>query len=334
MAPLIYNDDYLDLVTRDSEKLKKSSSDNYYNPSSASSSTGTWTFEERRQILEYQRAHKMHNPEVTMIHGSVLLQNPSKLGQDLWVIYEQVCIASLHLGGVSWSAYCIEKLAGRFPTSKRVKRIYALYRESVGEWEEATTIYRDILRDTPENTYTRKRAIAMKRQQGLVSDAANTSMAYLGSFGTDKEVWHELSQLYLEAARLPQALFCFEDLLLEDPRNLYYVITYAELLFSLAQCFEHYELSRKYFCLALHLDDTNLRALWGLFFCSCQLYKRDQGAEKILSLQIMCVNRIKKWYRKSGDGLLSTEIMLEVLDSELKGCEEGIRKKKAVEDGA
>jgi len=44
---------------------------------------------------------------------------------------------------------------------KRVKRIYAQYREAVGEWDEALTIYNDMIKENPESTFPRKRKIAM-----------------------------------------------------------------------------------------------------------------------------------------------------------------------------
>ena len=109
-----------------------------------------------------------------------------------------MCIASLHLGALNWSAFCIEKLAEKFPGSKRIKRIYAMYREAVGEWDEAVGLYKDILGEVPENTFCRKRVIAIKRQQGRVSEACEGALSYLENFGTDKEV---SICLYLVVAR-------------------------------------------------------------------------------------------------------------------------------------
>ena len=39
----------------------------------------------------------------------------------------------------------------------------------------------------------------------------------------DKEVWHELSELYLQDGLLTKAAYCLEDVLLQDPRNMYVI---------------------------------------------------------------------------------------------------------------
>ena len=85
------------------------------------------------------------------------------------------------------------------------------------------------------------------------------------------------------------------------------------MVFSIGQDFD---LARKYFCLACEIDDTNLRALWGLFWCNQQLCKKDQGSDKMLQLQTMCVQRLRNAY-KPLKHVASTKIMLELLDSEL-----------------
>jgi len=311
-STLLHPDDYVSLVTRQCAKGKK------LDPSA-------WTDEERKRILEFQRAHKCFSPELTMLHGAPLLQKPGN-SDDVWILYEQVCLAALHVAQMPWAVHCIEKLKARFPESKRVKRIYGMYREAVGEWAEAKEIYTDLVRESPESTFSRKRLIAIARQQGKPQEACDAALTYLQSFGTDKEVWHELAQIYLEQGQLNCALFCLEDLVLQDARNLYVVLTYAETLFSLNQCFEHIEFARKYFCLALQIDDGNLRGLWGLFFCSLALYKRDQGAEKILQLQEMCVARLKSKYNKLKN-VASSRIMLSLIDSEVEACHESLKRK-------
>lgn len=78
----------------------------------------------------------------------------------------------------------------KFPLkiTQRVRRIYGLYREAVGEWDEAITIYEEILKEAPEQTFARKRMIAIRRTQGKLPEAMDLATKYLKTFETDKEV--------------------------------------------------------------------------------------------------------------------------------------------------
>ena len=69
-----------------------------------------------------------------------------------------------------------------------MKRIYGLYREAVGDWDEAVDIYQEILKEKPEHAFARKRMIAIRRSQGNVPEAIEAATRYLKTFETDKEV--------------------------------------------------------------------------------------------------------------------------------------------------
>ncbi|CAD7926735.1 unnamed protein product [Amoebophrya sp. A120] len=272
------------------------------------------SWEDSKAILEYLRVNRVFQPDVAVVHGSRLLaKSPGKLGDDIWAVYEQVCFASMHLGMLAWSSYCVEKLTDKFPDSKRVKRIYALFREATGDYADALTLYKEILQEAPESTFARRRIIAMKRAQGRTIEAIEAANKHLETFQMDKEVWHELTELYIQEGQLTKAAYTLEDVLLQDPRNMYTVLSYAELIFSIGQ---DYDLARKYFCLACEIDETSTRALWGLFWCNQQLHKKDQGSDKMLQLQTMTVQRLRNVY-KDLKHVHSTKIMLQLLDQEL-----------------
>merc|ERR1739836_124775 len=116
---------------------------------------------------------------------------------------------------------------------------------------------------------------------------------YLEMFQTDKDTWHELGEIYITEGQLPKALFCYEDLVMMDPRNLYSTLTYAELLFSVGK---DLELARKYYCLACEIDEKNLRALWGLYSCNQAMGKRDATSEKMTQLHQFCIQRLRAIY--------------------------------------
>ncbi|CAE7709127.1 Emc2, partial [Symbiodinium necroappetens] len=140
------------------------------------------------------------------------------------------------------------------------------------------------------DTVTHKRLIAMRyKQSGKVPEAIESINTYLETFSTDSEVWHELGELYVESGMLQRAVFCFEELIVHNPRSMpaaqhlqrYNILTYAELLYSTGDL----ETSRKYFSLAAYLDGANLRALWGLVACNMALMEKDKTREKSKQLQ-------------------------------------------------
>jgi len=247
------------------------------------------------ELLTSMRMNKIHQPELVIQHGGKLLRDcPGKLGDELWTLYEQVFFAAIELGADEWRDFCIKKLLKKFPTSTRVERLKGIYKESLQEWSEAKTIYLGILKDKPEDTTTHKRLIAMHKQRGKPAEAIDAISTYLDTFCTDSEVWHELAELYIEVGSLQRAVFCFEDLILSNPRSMYFLLTYAELLYSTGDM----ELSRKYYCLASHLDGGCLRALWGLIAVSTEIEKKakDTPNEKMSQLQTFATERLKHIY--------------------------------------
>merc|ERR1719323_2727838 len=201
---------------------------------------------------------------------------------------EQVFLAAVELGQDDWRDYCLNRLMKKFPSSTRVERLKGIYQESRGDWSEAKKIYDKLLKDKPEDTVTHKRLIAMHKQRGRLSEAVDAINSYLDTFSTDTDVWHELAELYIESGSLQRAAFCFEELLVSNPRSLYHVLTYAELLYSTGEL----ELSRKYFSLAAYLDGSCLRALWGLVAVNSALADRNRDNEKLVQLQTFAIDRL------------------------------------------
>jgi len=249
------------------------------------------------ELLQSMRVHKIHQPEIVILHGARLLSTcQGKLGSDVWTVMEQVFLAACELGVDDWRGYCLRHLTKRFPTSIRVERLKGIYQESIKDWGEAKKTYEKLLKDKPEDTVTHKRLIAMYKQRGQVPEAVQAINTYLETFSTDVDVWHELAELYIEQGSLQRAVFCFEELLVANPRSMYHILTYAELLYSTGEL----ELSRKYFALAAHLDGACLRALWGLVTVSYALAEKDKTNEKMVQLQTFTIDRLKAAYKKVG----------------------------------
>ncbi|CAE7299402.1 emc2-a [Symbiodinium microadriaticum] len=228
------------------------------------------------------RTHKIHQPELVLLHGARLLKGSVRaLGNEVWTVMEQTFLAAAELGCDQWRDYCLKELTKKFPSSLRVERLKGIEKESLADWKEAEKIYQKILAAKPEDTVTHKRLIAMYKQSGKVPEAIESINTYLETFSTDSEVWHELGELYVESGMLQRAVFCFEELIVHNPRSMYNILTYAELLYSTGDL----ETSRKYFSLAAYLDGANLRALWGLVACNMALMEKDKTREKSKQLQ-------------------------------------------------
>jgi tetratricopeptide (TPR) repeat protein len=250
------------------------------------------------ELLQFMRTHKVHQPELVLVHGGELLtKNARKLGNELWTVMEQVFLAACVAGHDEWRDYCIKALAKKWPNSHRVERLKGMHQESLGKYEKAKEIYAKIIADKPEDTLTRKRMIAMYKQRGKTVEAIEAINSYLETFSTDSEVWHELAELYIEAGSLSRAVYCFEELVLSNPRSVYYLLTYAELLYSTGD----YEQSRKYFCLACYLDGDNLRALWGLLAVNMALTEKDKQNEKLLQMQGFGNDKLRDAYKGVGE---------------------------------
>lgn len=263
------------------------------------------------ELLAFMRTHRIHEPELVLLHGGRILTNSSrKLGGELWTVMEQVFLAAAELGVAGWRDYCLKKLTTKFPSSLRVERLKGLNAESKAEWSEAKGIYEKILTDKPDDTPSRKRLIAIHKQRGNIPEAIEAINTYLETFSTDAEVWHELAELYLEAGALQRAVFCFEELLVSNPRSMYHVLSYAELLYSTGD----FETSRKYFCLASYIDGASLRALWGLVAVNTALVEKDKTNEKMQQLQTFAIKRLKAAYKGVGQ---HGKVALALLDNGL-----------------
>lgn len=248
-------------------------------------------------LLQFMRTHKVQQPELVLLHGGELLSKKSgKLGNEVWAVMEQVFLAACIAGHDEWRDYCLKALVHKWPNSLRVERLKGIYQESVEDYTEAKNIYNKILADKPEDTLTHKRLIAMYKQRGKINEAIEKINSYLETFSTDADVWHELAELYIEAGSLSRAVYCFEELMLANPRSMYHILTYAELLYSVGD----YELSRKYFCLASYLDGNNVRALWGLLAVNMALGEKDKQNEKLIQMQSFGCDKLRSMYKDVG----------------------------------
>jgi len=211
-----------------------------------------------------------NSDEIVDLGECLLFDYANKLGDELWVIYEQVCIAACDCNRLDLAATCSRALAKKFPSGNRFLKLKAMEREAAHKWAEAEEIYNIMLNDDPANLHIKKRIISMKKAQGNIEETVTALNDYLKEFMGDQEAWMELCELYIRQQDFQRAAFCVEELILCHPHNHLYHQRFAEIHFTIGTP-ESMEKAKKYFAQALKLDPNNVRALYGLFLASSNL---------------------------------------------------------------
>uniref|UniRef100_A0A3B4U4M3 ER membrane protein complex subunit 2 n=1 Tax=Seriola dumerili TaxID=41447 RepID=A0A3B4U4M3_SERDU len=238
-------------------------------------------WEEMRDKLRKWREDNCRNSEQIVDVGEELISDhASKLGDDIWIIYEQVMIAALDCSRDDLALTCLQELRKQFPDSHRVKRLSGMRLEALERYDEANKHYDTILQDDPTNTAARKRKISILKAQGKSAEAIRELNEYLEQFVGDQEAWHELSELYINEHDYGKAAFCLEELMMTNPHNHLYCEQYAEVKYTQGGL-ENLELSRKYFAQALRLNNRNMRALFGLYMSASHIAASPKVSAKV-----------------------------------------------------
>eukprot|EP00456_Euglypha_rotunda_P042330 TRINITY_DN33009_c0_g1_i4.p1 TRINITY_DN33009_c0_g1~~TRINITY_DN33009_c0_g1_i4.p1 ORF type:complete len:178 (-),score=28.89 TRINITY_DN33009_c0_g1_i4:11-544(-) len=132
----------------------------------------------QKKILEFLKEHKLRDPRLVVKYGYDLIQNyRSKLGDEIWELYERVFIAALdsHQKGeveTNVAQTCLKALVTKFgKQSLRIKKLLALNYEAEGKYNEANSQLESILREDPVNVHAFKRKIALAKARGQNDDA-------------------------------------------------------------------------------------------------------------------------------------------------------------------
>jgi len=220
------------------------------------------------------------------LYEEILCDYIHKLGDERWMVYEQVYIASLDCVRHDLAKECIQALNYQFPGSLRVRRLTAMQLECLERYEDACHVYDRIILQDESDSVSRKRKVAILKAQGKIPEAIKELNDYLKKFMSDQEGWTELCDLYLLEQDYAKAAFCFEELLLYNPHNHLYHQKYAEIKYSQGGA-ENLDIARAYFAQALKLNSSNMRAAYGLFMAAssisalpkCQPPKRKENTK-------------------------------------------------------
>ncbi|XP_043229154.1 ER membrane protein complex subunit 2-like [Amphibalanus amphitrite] len=208
---------------------------------------------------------------IVQLWEEVLCAKVDKLGDEKWMVLEQVAVAALDLHKMTVAEDCLVMLSKQFPGSQRVRKLKALRLEALERYEDANDVYDAILRKDETNTVVRKRKIAILKSLGKTSEAIRELVEYLKKFMSDTEAWMELSDLYISEQDYAKAAYCMEELLLHNPHHHLYFQKYADIKYTQGG-FDNVEVARSYYSRAVKLSSANnMRALYGLLLCCSQI---------------------------------------------------------------
>ncbi|GFR26047.1 ER membrane protein complex subunit 2 [Trichonephila clavata] len=225
-------------------------------------------WQEARDTLRQWREDNIRcSEEVVEIWQDVLSSYTHKVGDEKWLIYEQVCLASLDCHRLDIAQECLEVLDKQFPGSLRVRKLRAMEFEALERYDDALKLYACILQHDESNSVIYKRIISVLKAQNKIAEAVKELTEYLKKFMSDHEAWMELSDLYLMEQDYNKAAFCYEELILFNPHNHLYHQRYAEIQYTIGGL-ENMELARAYFAQSIKLNPRNMRSLYGFLLAA------------------------------------------------------------------
>ncbi|XP_052709346.1 ER membrane protein complex subunit 2-like [Crassostrea angulata] len=241
---------------------------------------GHISWEEARNHLRRMREDQVRDGQtVVSLWEDVLMSERNKLGDELWTVYEQVCIAALDCQRIDISETCIELLKSKFPNSLRVKRLLGMKYEAEERFHKAGDLYDDIIKEDETNMFARKRKVAILKAQNKTLEAIEELNKYLKQFMTDFEAWMELCDLYLAVQDYTKAAFCMEELIMSNPHNHLYHQKFAEIKYTMGDP-DNMAIARTYFAQAIKLNPNSVRSLYGCFLASSNLAASSNRKDK------------------------------------------------------
>lgn len=233
----------------------------------------------QRKMKKWRDEGYRNSEEIADLGENLLKDYSSKLGDETWVLLEQVCIASFDCNRLQLAERCLEALEKQFPKSKRVMKLRGMLYEADGQYDLANRIYDELLEADPANLQVRKRKIAMLKEQNKIEETIAQLNKYLEDFLGDQEAWMELCELYIRQQEFSKAAFCMEELILSHPHNHLYHQRYAEIHYTIGHQ-ENMQRAKKYFAQALKLDPNNVRALYGLYLAATNISNGKISADE------------------------------------------------------
>ncbi|KAK0544409.1 Inositol phosphatase SIW14 [Tilletia horrida] len=194
-------------------------------------------------FLSALRKRPERSPTLVLQAGEYLLESgylssSRKLGDDLWPVLEQLGSAAVDCGRWDLAEICIERLGARFEGSARVGVLQGMLLEGKGEFGKALSLYDELLKKDETNLLVLKRRIGLLSSlprtdpRGGPEKAIKALLEFIDTVYADTEAWQQLAALYAAEDMLPESLYALEELLVLSPQNAFFVLQYAETLYS------------------------------------------------------------------------------------------------------
>uniref|UniRef100_A0A8B9K8D1 ER membrane protein complex subunit 2 n=1 Tax=Astyanax mexicanus TaxID=7994 RepID=A0A8B9K8D1_ASTMX len=270
----------------------------------------------RDKLRKWREENYRNSEQIVDVGEELINEHALKLGDDVWIIYEQVMIAALDCSrdDLAWS--CLQELKRQFPDSHRVKRLAGMRLEALERYDDANKLYDSILQDDPTNTAARKRKISILRAQGKSSEAIRELNEYLEQCVCVVLLIWRCSVILFCPFSYAKAAFCLEELMMTNPHNHLYCEQYAEVKYTQGGL-ENMELSRKYFAQALKLNNRNMRALFGLYMSASHIAGSPKVSAKVkkdnVKYAAWAASQINRAYQK--ENKCSVKAVEEMLES-------------------
>uniref|UniRef100_A0A7N6A5X2 ER membrane protein complex subunit 2 n=1 Tax=Anabas testudineus TaxID=64144 RepID=A0A7N6A5X2_ANATE len=254
----------------------------------------------RDKLRKWREDNCRNSEQIVDVGEELISEHASKLGDDIWIIYEQVMIAALDCSRDDLALTCLQELRKQFPDSHRVKRLSGMRLEALERYDEANKHYDAILQDDPTNTAARKRKISILKAQGKCTEAIRE----LNDYG--------------------KAAFCLEELMMTNPHNHLYCEQYAEVKYTQGGL-ENLELSRKYFAQALRLNNRNMRALFGLYMSASHIAASPKVSAKVkkdnIKYAAWAATQINRAYKLAGRGTKENKCSMKAVEEMLESMQ-------------
>ena len=137
--------------------------------------------EDGLSLLRQWRGGGVRRSDVIVeIWEELLSTDPSKLGDERYMVIEQVAVAAMDTHRQDIVDRCLSELKRAFDLdSVRVRRLFGMRYEMLDMWDKALAIYDDILKEDDSNSSARKRKIAILKARGENVKAISELNRYL-----------------------------------------------------------------------------------------------------------------------------------------------------------
>jgi tetratricopeptide (TPR) repeat protein len=129
----------------------------------------------------------------------------------------------------------------KYPKAIKTMRMLAMFYEMQGEVAKAQEILLDMISEDPSDGQTVKRLVSLYRDMNMETQAIQVLNKHIEMNQENSEAWIELADIYLQKQNFTKALFCYEELLMHQPKNYIVNLRYAETLYSSARVNESFD---------------------------------------------------------------------------------------------